>query len=466
LVENSNGDNVTVPIVAGAKVTGRESAYNIGILDIETGSLHDASLAGGLLDRRNLLALRLSRNLFEQSWIGGIITHGNPMGAGASTLVGADARFATSRFRGNKNLTLDLFVLRTSDQATASRGGAGGFRLDYPNDRWDVSLNWKQIGDTFQPALGFVPRAGIGKTNLGIAFQPRPERWGIRQFFFELRPEYITNLQNRAENWRLFTAPFNVRTESGEHLEWNVVPEFEHLDAPFEISPGVVIPPGSYRWTRYRVEANTATKRRWVVDVAGWYGGFYDGTRRQLEGGLTVKPNTHVSVAVRFVPPAPIQEVRDLTRTRKQLVREIAQHTQRIQKTLDIANLKITGLVSNVLGVSGRAILRALIAGQTDPIQLADLARGTLKNKRAALVEALTGRVTPHQRRLLKLHLDLIERLEAAVADVDAQLGEALALLVRPWSASMESPASIRSSPRRSSAKSAWTCRVSPRIST
>jgi transposase len=128
-----------------------------------------------------------------------------------------------------------------------------------------------------------------------------------------------------------------------------------------------------------------------------------------------------------FVPPAPIQEVRDLTRTRKQLVREIAQHTQRIQKTLDIANLKMTGVVSNVLGVSGRAILRALIAGQTDPVALAGLARGTLKNKRAALVEALTGRVTAHHRRLLKLHLDLIERLETAVEEVDAQLGEALA---------------------------------------
>jgi transposase len=128
-----------------------------------------------------------------------------------------------------------------------------------------------------------------------------------------------------------------------------------------------------------------------------------------------------------FVPAAPIQEVRDLTRTRKQLVREVAPHTQRIQRTLDVANLKMTGLVSNVLGVSGRAILRALIAGQTDPAQLADLARGTLKNKRAALIEALTGRITPHQRRLLKLHLDLIEHLEAAVADIDTQLGEALA---------------------------------------
>jgi transposase len=128
-----------------------------------------------------------------------------------------------------------------------------------------------------------------------------------------------------------------------------------------------------------------------------------------------------------FVPPAPIQAVRDLTRTRKQLVREIAQHTQRIQKTLDIANVKVTGLMSNVLGVSGRAILRALIAGETDPERLADLARGTLKQKRASLVEALRGHVTPHQRWLLQLHLDLIERLEAAIADLDTQLGEALA---------------------------------------
>lgn len=135
----------------------------------------------------------------------------------------------------------------------------------------------------------------------------------------------------------------------------------------------------------------------------------------------------HGLIRSSFVPPAPIQEIRDLTRTRKQLMREIAQHTQRIQKTLDLANLKITGVVSNVLGVSGRAILQALIAGQTDPAQLADLARGTLRNKRAALIEALTGRVTPHHRRLLKLHLDLIEHVEAAVEEIDQHLGETLA---------------------------------------
>jgi len=101
-------------------------------------------------------------------------------------------------------------------------------------------------------------------------------------------------------NWRVFTAPFNLRTESGEHLEWNYIPEFEHLDAPFEITPGVIIGPGSYQWTTFRTEVNTATKRPWVVDAAWWWGTFYDGTRRTLELGVTVKPNTHLALGARL----------------------------------------------------------------------------------------------------------------------------------------------------------------------
>ncbi len=127
-----------------------------------------------------------------------------------------------------------------------------------------------------------------------------------------------------------------------------------------------------------------------------------------------------------FVPPEPIQELRDLTRTRKQLVREVVQHTQRTQKVLDTANLKVTGVVSDLLGVSGRLMLRALIAGETDPERLADLAQGHLRAKRARLIEAFHGRPTPHHRRLLKLHLTLIEQIETAVSELDRQLEEAL----------------------------------------
>src|SRR5216683_6178392 len=101
----------------------------------------------------------------------------------------------------------------------------------------------------------------------------------------------------------------------------------------------------------------------------------------------------HGLIRSSFVPPAPIQELRDLTRTRRQLMREIGRHTQRIQKTLEDANLKLTETISDILGASGRAILTALVAGETDPERLTDLTRSRLKAPRAELVDALHGRV-------------------------------------------------------------------------
>jgi len=135
----------------------------------------------------------------------------------------------------------------------------------------------------------------------------------------------------------------------------------------------------------------------------------------------------HGLIRSSFVPPEPIQDLRDLTRTRKQLVREIARHSLRIQKTLDQANVKLTTVLTDILGGSGRAILRALIAGERDPQRLAALASDRIKASRAALVAALHGRVTAHHRFMLQLHLTQIEALEGAVREVEARLGEALA---------------------------------------
>lgn len=127
-----------------------------------------------------------------------------------------------------------------------------------------------------------------------------------------------------------------------------------------------------------------------------------------------------------FVPPAPIQALRDLTRTRKQLVRERSRHTQRIQKTLEDANLKLTEVVSDILGTSGRAILTALVAGETDPERLIALTRG-LKASHDALVQAVDGRVTAHHRFMIQLHLTQVTALEQAVTALDARIQEALA---------------------------------------
>lgn len=134
----------------------------------------------------------------------------------------------------------------------------------------------------------------------------------------------------------------------------------------------------------------------------------------------------HGLIRSSFVPPARIQELRDLTRTRKQLVREIAQHTLRIQKTLEDANIKVASVLTDILGKSGRGMLAAILAGDDDPERLAELACGTARRKRAALVEALRGRVTDHHRTMLRLHLDLIDALEAALQEVDTAVGKAL----------------------------------------
>lgn len=134
----------------------------------------------------------------------------------------------------------------------------------------------------------------------------------------------------------------------------------------------------------------------------------------------------HGLVRASFVPPRATQELRDLTRTRKQLVREAAQHTQRIQKILEDCNVKLVGVLSDVMGKSGRAILAAIVAGETNAEKLADLAVGKARSKRAALVEALNGRVRDHHRALIQMHLNLYNAITKSIEEVDTTLGKAM----------------------------------------
>lgn len=127
-----------------------------------------------------------------------------------------------------------------------------------------------------------------------------------------------------------------------------------------------------------------------------------------------------------FVPEQKTQDLRTLMRTRKQLVREKASHIQRLQKTLEDANIKLESVISNVVGASGRAMLDALIAGESDPTKLAALAHPRLETPKEKLREALRGRVTRHHRFLLQLHLQQIDALEAAVSSIDKEVGSSL----------------------------------------
>ena len=130
----------------------------------------------------------------------------------------------------------------------------------------------------------------------------------------------------------------------------------------------------------------------------------------------------HGLLRASFIPPKAQRELRDLTRFRSTFVRERATLANRVQKVLEDANLKLASVASDVMSVSGRAMLAALLAGQSDPETLADLARGRLRDKRADLVKALTGRVKEHHRFLLAELMCQIDNLEEAITRFDEQI--------------------------------------------
>lgn len=122
-----------------------------------------------------------------------------------------------------------------------------------------------------------------------------------------------------------------------------------------------------------------------------------------------------------FVPPEDIQELRSLMRTRKQLSREQTRHVQRIQKTLEEANIKLDSVISDIMGASGRRMIQAMIEGVRDPKKLASLAGRGIKASPKQLYDALHGRITDHHRFLLKLHLGQWDALDTAIQEIDRQ---------------------------------------------
>ena len=276
-----------VPILAGGKANGRAGSTNFGAVAVGTRP------EPGVIDQRTFIGVgRVKRNLWRESWVGAIATVGDPLGRSGSWLGGADFTYATSQFRGDKNFLVGVWGLATGRQDLGRDATARGFKVDYPNDLVDMMVTYKRIGRDFDPSVGFVPRTAVHLWNAGANFSPRLARGPVQQMFFEFQPSLATDLSGRWESYRVFWAPINWRFRSGDRVEFNANPTGERLVEPFEIASGVVIAPGAYEWRRYRLELETAQKRRLYAQVTWWFGGFYDGTLDQFEwtGAWNPKP--------------------------------------------------------------------------------------------------------------------------------------------------------------------------------
>ena len=265
-----NGQIVRVD--GGIKLLGTAGPWSIGMLDVETGR-------SNVSNPTNLFAGRLTYDVNQHLRLGTLLTRGDPTGQSRNQFAGMDAIWHTATFRGDKNLTLSGWAARSSDPSPGDHSGWGLYAA-YPNDLWRGNISVNVFGDALDPALGFLPRPGTRQYDVYLDYRPRPASQALswaRQFFYQLEVLQVDDLHGVTQTRRIFTAPFNVDTQSGNHYEFDWIPEYEALTVPFEIAPGVTLPVGRYHFQRYHFEAQSSAARPWRIGSMFETGGFYDG---------------------------------------------------------------------------------------------------------------------------------------------------------------------------------------------
>ena len=284
-------EGVEVPLIAGAKINGRIADTNFGGLVVGAGD------KPGVVGERTTMAIaRVKQNLWRESYVGAMVTAGDPLGRSGSWLAGVDFTYQSTRFLGDKNLTASVWGLATGRDGLQGDTASYAFKVDYPNDKWDARLWYKRVGRDFDPSLGFVSRRATQIWNPSLMHRPRFARGPIQQMSYGANPYIWTDLSGQ---WETYDAQFQVGDwlfRSGDRVRVLVTPAGDRPRAPFEISPGVVIPAGPYQWVRRTVGVTTAQKRRYSTTVNWTSGGFYDGELDQIEWSWAWNPAPLVTV--------------------------------------------------------------------------------------------------------------------------------------------------------------------------
>ena len=285
-----------VPIDYGLKLTGKAGRTDIGVLNVLTREVPGVSA-------NNLFVGRVRQNFLEQSYVGAIFTGGDPARASSnglagpsvqaslSSTAGVDMRLATSNFLGtSRNMVFNAWGLKTNKEGVSDKNASYGLGAHYDNDRFAGQVSWREIQENFDPELGFVQRRNVRMLRLGASYNPRPNpSSGMQQMFHDVFYTRFTRLDNGlVETWKLYFTIVDWHFTSGDSLHslFDLNPTYERLFEPFEIAPGVVLPPGEYRFTPMRIFFTSAQKRRLQGSIGLTFGNFWSGTAQTIQTGL------------------------------------------------------------------------------------------------------------------------------------------------------------------------------------
>lgn len=285
-------DGEEVPILFGQKVTGRIGRFDLGIMDVQT--RHSA-----IAPARNFFVGRAKANFWSQSFLGVLVTRGEPTGRTTNSQIGFDMKIATADLFGSgKNFRSLFYGSKTSTPGRKGDDSFWGGEVVYPNDLLYLWYRWRFIGDNYNPALGFMRRIGVDEQAFGSNYRPRPKFWNMRQVSFKLYfIQYLNRHERQIESRKYTSTPLEIEFNSGERFSYQWMPTFERLFVPFEINRGTIIAPGAYWFHRHAWNFETALNRPISFKVKAENGSFYAGDSQEFSPQIVWRKDQHLTTS-------------------------------------------------------------------------------------------------------------------------------------------------------------------------
>jgi hypothetical protein len=278
----------------GTKLAGQIGRYSLGVMHVRTA--REREVLG-----EDFSVIRPKRQFFRQSYAGLIYTRRATRDSSLPDrqTIGADMQLATSRFRGNKNLQLSAFYVKTPDGITHGDDYGYGMRLSYPNDLWYLRFTAKEMKKNLNPAMGFVERPDARELTPLIQFAPRPKNSRVvRQVAVQAFLDNFFDTRGRLIERNYQLTLMELTFQSGDNVNILVTPVYQFLPEDFRIAPGITLREGNgYRYTRYAFRVNTANRRMISGNASATAGTFYSGNRRDLSGTLNLRPRRGILAA-------------------------------------------------------------------------------------------------------------------------------------------------------------------------
>jgi hypothetical protein len=285
-----------VPIIGGARLSGKLGQYDIGFLSMKTDSLLEPGQPGHT-PSNNFVVGRVKRNLFRNSWVGTLVTHRDSTVDGDFNRVyGTDAHFQFFQ-----KLDLDSYILKSNTPNRAGQDLARRFQTAWRDDEITIGAEYNQVQPNFNPEVGFVRRANVSQYAGDLAWRPLFEDSDvIRNLSFTFNLDYFGGAGSGKVETRTQDAGFGVSFDNNSSVNFTVSRTFDRLLTPFGIRSNASIPAGDYNYRRYSANFSTSPSRMISGNGNTSWGEFWNGHSKSFGGGTVMKFNRHLGVDMNY----------------------------------------------------------------------------------------------------------------------------------------------------------------------